>query len=182
MRPLLLATLLACTDAHAATPWQNEAAAQIPPFAEQLLGTVRQAITEGGPIAAVQACQAVAPQIASEHSQHAWQVGRTSLKVRNPDNVPDAWERAVLERFASAAEAGTPVKELRHGEEVDGQYRYMQAIAVGEPCMACHGTAIKAEVQDAIDQYYPQDQARGYQVGELRGAFTLRRPIAQETP
>lgn len=182
MRPLLLTALLACTAAYATTPWQDEAAAQIPPFAEQLLGTVRQASAEGGPTAAVQACQALAPQIAGEHSQHAWQVGRTSLKVRNPDNAPDAWERAVLERFASAAEAGTPVKELRHGEEVNGQYRYMQAIAVGEPCMACHGTAIKAEVQEAIDQYYPQDQARGYQVGELRGAFTLSRPIAQETP
>ena len=182
MRPLLLTTLLACTAAQAATPWQNEAAAQIPPFAEHLLGTVRQAIAEGGPTAAVRACQALAPQIASEHSQQAWQLGRTSLKVRNPDNAPDAWERAVLERFASAAEAGTPVKELRHGEEVDGQYRYMQAIAVGEPCLACHGTAIKAEVREAIDQYYPHDQARGYQVGELRGAFTLSRPITQEAP
>ncbi|WAJ39557.1 DUF3365 domain-containing protein [Pseudomonas sp. GOM7] len=182
MRPLLLTALLTCTAAQAATPWQDEAAAQIPPFAEQLLGTVRQAIADGGPTAAVQACQALAPQIASEHSQHAWQVGRTSLKVRNPDNAPDAWERTVLERFASAAKAGTPIKELRHGEEVDGQYRYMQAIAVGEPCLACHGTAIKAEVQATIDQYYPQDQARGYQLGELRGAFTLSRPIAQETP
>ena len=182
MRPLLLIAVLTCTATDAATPWQDEAAAQIPPFAEQLLGTVRQAIADGGPTAAVQACQALAPQIASEHSQHAWQMGRTSLKVRNPDNAPDAWERTVLERFASAAKAGTPIKELRHGEEVDGQYRYMQAIAVGEPCLVCHGTTIKVEVQEAIDQYYPQDQARGYQLGELRGAFTLTRPITQEKP
>jgi len=181
MRPFLLATLLVSTAAQATAPWQDEAAAQIPPFAEHLLGTVRQAVTDGGPIAAVQACQALAPQIASEHSHQAWQLGRTSLKVRNPDNTPDAWERSVLERFAEAAIAGTPVKELRYGEEVDGEYRYMQAIAVGEPCMACHGTAIKAEVQEAIDQYYPHDQARGYQIGELRGAFTLTRPLAQET-
>ncbi|WP_322981172.1 DUF3365 domain-containing protein [Pseudomonas sp. C11] len=181
MRPILLATLFACTAAHAAAPWQDEAAAQIPPFAEHLLGTVRQAIADGGPIAAVQACQALAPQIASEHSQQAWQLGRTSLKVRNPNNAPDAWERNVLERFAEAASAGTPIKELRYGEEVDGEYRYMQAIAVGEPCMACHGTSIKAEVQEAIDQYYPHDQARGYKVGELRGAFTLTHPLAQET-
>ncbi|WGL63514.1 DUF3365 domain-containing protein [Pseudomonas sp. CW003PS] len=182
MRSLLLTALLVSTTVNAAPLWQEEAAAQIPPFAEQLLGTVRQASAEGGPTAAVQACQSLAPQIASEHSQHAWQVGRTSLKVRNPNNAPDAWERAVLERFASAAAAGTPVKDLRHGEEIDGQYRYMQAIAVGEPCLACHGKAIKTEIREAIDQYYPHDQARGYQVGELRGAFTLSRPIAQETP
>ena len=181
MRPLLLTALLVSSAANAAPLWQEEAAAQIPPFAEQLLGTVRQASDEGGPTAAVRACQALAPQIASEHSG-AWQLGRTSLKVRNPNNAPDAWERAVLERFASAAEAGTPVKDLRHGEEIDGQYRYMQAIAVGEPCLACHGKAIKTEIREAIDQYYPHDQARGYQVGELRGAFTLSRPIAQETP
>ena len=182
MRLLLLTALLTCNAVQAASPWQDEAAAQIPPFAEHLLATVRQAITDGGPVAAVQACQALAPQIASEHSQHAWQVGRTSLKVRNPENTPDAWERSVLERFAKAAAAGTPIKELRHGEEIDGQYRYMQAITVGEPCMACHGTTLKAEVQEAIDQYYPHDQARGYQVGDLRGAFTLSRPITQETP
>ena len=91
MRSLLLTALLVSTTVNAAPLWQEEAAAQIPPFAEQLLGTVRQASAEGGPTAAVRACQALAPQIASEHSD-AWQLGRTSLKVRNPNNAPDAWE------------------------------------------------------------------------------------------
>ncbi|TNF09210.1 MAG: DUF3365 domain-containing protein, partial [Pseudomonadales bacterium] len=96
MRTLLLAALLTSDTLYAATPWQEDAAKQIPAFAEQLLGTVRQAIADGGPGAAVQACHALAPQIASEHSRQAWQIGRTSLKVRNPDNAPDAWERRVL--------------------------------------------------------------------------------------
>lgn len=182
MRTLLLAALLTSDTLYAATPWQEDAAKQIPAFAAQLLGTVRQAIADGGPGAAVQACHALAPQIASEHSRQAWQIGRTSLKVRNPDNAPDAWERRVLHDFAAAAASGTPVAQLRHAEEVDGQYRYMQAIAVGEPCLACHGATIRTEVENAIDQYYPHDQARGYQLGELRGAFTLSRPIAQDTP
>ncbi|MGG2396094.1 DUF3365 domain-containing protein [Pseudomonas sp. SH1-B] len=182
MRPLLFTALLVCTTTLAAAPWQNDAAAQISPFAEQLLGSVRQALAAGGPTAAVQACQVLAPQITDEHSQHAWQIGRTSLKVRNPNNAPDAWERSVLERFATAAANGTPIRELHYGEEVDGQYRYMQAIAVGEPCLACHGATISTEVGKVIDRYYPQDQARGYQTGELRGAFTLSRPITQDTP
>ena len=47
MRTLLLAALLTSDTLYAATPWQEDAAKQIPAFAEQLLGTVRQAIADG---------------------------------------------------------------------------------------------------------------------------------------
>jgi len=56
----------------------------------------------------------------------------------------------------------------------------MQAIPVGEPCLACHGKNLKPEVAAKIDQLYPKDQARGYDLGQLRGAFTLRRTL--DTP
>ena len=33
-----------------------------------------------------------------------------------------------------------------------------------------------------IKQGYPADQASGFRLGELRGAFTLRRTLAEATP
>lgn len=169
-----LAPALAAQDLQAL---QQEAASLIPPFQQELLGTVKQAIATGGPAAAVEACQLLAPEIAARHSEQPWQVGRTALKIRNPDNAPDAWERGVLEAFAARAAAGEPVAELRHGEIVDGRYRYMQAIATGEPCLACHGKAIKPELARVIDSRYPDDAARGFEPGQLRGAFSLSREV-----
>ncbi|MCW3150214.1 DUF3365 domain-containing protein [Stutzerimonas stutzeri] len=156
---------------------QSEAAALIPPFQQQLLGTVKQAVAEGGPRKAVEACNLLAPGIAEQHSKAPWQVGRTALKVRNPDNAPDAWERQVLEQFAQRAAAGEPLDQLRHGEVVNNEYRYMQAIGTGEACLGCHGPNIKPELLSLLDQHYPEDQARGFKEGDLRGAFSLRKQL-----
>ena len=53
----------------------------------------------------------------------------------------------------------------------------MKAIPTAEACLACHGHAVESELAALIDQYYPEDQARGFEVGDLRGAFTLRRAV-----
>lgn len=159
------------------TDLEAEAVQLIPPFASQMLAAVQQAMAAGGPVAAIAACQVMAPEIAGQHSRQPWRVGRTALRVRNPANAPDAWERRVLERFAVAAAQGAPLSGLRQGEVVGGEYRYMQAIATGEPCLACHGQALAAPVQAALRERYPADAATGFALGELRGAFTLRRSL-----
>lgn len=176
----LLATLATPVLAADVQQLSAEGAALIPPFQQQLLDTVKAAMQDGGPTKAVEACQLLAPQITAQHSQAPWQIGRTALKLRNPANAPDAWERQVLEQFAARAAAGEAVMELRHAEVVDGEFRMMKAIPTGEPCLACHGQNLKPELAAVIDQRYPQDQARGFALGELRGAFTLRRTL--DTP
>lgn len=177
----LLTTLLCCAPllAQAADLAQlrGEAEALIPPFQQQLLTSVQTAVAAGGPAQAVEACRQLAPGIAQQHSVAPWKVGRTALRLRNPDNRPDAWEQAVLEDFQRRSQAGEAVANLSRAEVVDGEFRYMRAIATGEPCLACHGTAVKPELARLIEQHYPQDQARGFSAGELRGAFTLRRAL-----
>ncbi|NUT83509.1 Tll0287-like domain-containing protein [Pseudomonas brassicacearum] len=157
-----------------------EGAALIPPFQQELLGTIKAAMQSGGPTKAVEFCQLLAPEIAAKHSQSPWTVGRTSLKVRNPANAPDAWERKVLQQFADRAAAGEPLAEMKHAEMVGGEFRLMKAIPTGEPCLACHGKEIKPELAAVIDQSYPQDQARNFALGELRGAFSLRRIVEKD--
>ncbi len=172
---LLLSAGAQAEDVQALTA---EGLALIPSFQQHLMATVKAAMQADGPLNAVAACQLQAPLIASEHSKAPWQVGRTSLLVRNPSNTADAWEQQVLGQFAQRAAAGEPVATLQHSEVVAGELRVMQAIAVGEPCLACHGKNLKPELTALLDQRYPQDQARGYELGALRGAFTLRRSLA----
>ena len=154
-----------------------EGAILIPPFQQHLMDTVKSAMQTGGPVKAVEACQLLAPQIADQHSQTPWVVGRTALKVRNPGNVPDAWEKQVLEQFVKRAAAGEALSGLAYSEIVKGEFRMMKAIPTGEACLGCHGKELKPELAAVIDQRYPQDKARGFALGELRGAFTLRRII-----
>lgn len=172
---LLLSAGAQAKDVQALTA---EGLALIPPFQQQLLETVKAAMQAGGPLKAVEACQLQAPLIAAEHSRAPWRVGRTSLQVRNPANAADAWEQEVLRQFAQRAAAGEPLAGMQHSALVAGEVRVMQAIALGEPCLACHGKALKPELAALLEQRYPQDQARGYALGALRGAFTLRRSLA----
>ncbi|HID49314.1 MAG TPA: DUF3365 domain-containing protein, partial [Chromatiales bacterium] len=104
----------------------------------------------------------------------------TSLKVRNPNNEPDAWERKVLESFEQRKQQGEDVKKMEFAEvvTVDGkqEFRYMKAIPTGKVCLQCHGAQIKPEVEAVLKQEYPRDQARGFRQGDIRGAFTITRP------
>mgnify|MGYP003340573505 CR=1 FL=1 len=49
----------------------------------------------------------------------------------------------------------------------------MKAIPTAEICTTCHGVSLKPEVSARLQQLYPADQATGFAVGDLRGAFTL---------
>jgi hypothetical protein len=58
----------------------------------------------------------------------------------------------------------------------DGRVRYMRAIVTDGVCLACHGASLAPEVAAAIDERYPEDEARGFAPGDLRGAFTITWP------
>lgn len=141
------------------------------------------AISSGGAISAISVCNTVAPAIAAGLSdKRAMKVARTAMKVRNPGNAPDAFEKRILEDFAAKIAEGTDPATLEHAETVTengvAMFRYMKAIPMAaQPCAACHGTDIKPDVMAEIKKLYPQDQATGFKPGELRGAFTISRPV-----
>jgi len=134
----------------------------------------------GGPVEAIGSCNVSAPAIAGAHSNaQGRDIGRTSLKLRNPANEPDAWELGVLKDFeARKANGENPAKmETAAYVEEDGKkvFRYMKAIPTAEkPCLACHGGKIAPEVAAKLDELYPDDKARGYMAGDIRGAFTIK--------
>lgn len=152
-------------------------------FFAELKGELQNAIKEGGPVKAIEVCNSKSPEITQRLSQEkGWSIGRTSLKLRNPANAPDAWEKAVLEEFEARKAAGEDPQKLEHYEVVTQngvkQFRYMKAIPTAKkPCLVCHGENLKPEVAAALDKLYPTDQARGYREGDIRGAFTITQPM-----
>ncbi len=155
-------------------------------FMGQLKGELGKAMKAGGPIQAIEVCNKVAPSIAQAQSEkHGWEVGRTSLKLRNPNNAPDEWETMVLKKFEERAAAGEKPAEMAHFEVVEQNgakaFRFMKAIGMPPldkaPCLKCHGENIDAKVAAKLDELYPNDQARGYKPGMIRGAFTITQPM-----
>lgn len=178
---LLLGSLVLAAEAPQ-DPRIAEARELVKEFATTLKGELKAAVQEGGPTQAIEVCHDRAPAIAAELSERSgWDVGRTSLKTRNSDNAPDDWEREALEDFEARLGAGADPKTLARAEEVETaegtMFRVIKAIPTGEVCLACHGSDIAPNVASALNERYPEDQARGYSVGEIRGAFSLSKPL-----
>lgn len=154
----------------------------------QRLGTALQAeMAAGGPAAAIGVCAELAPRIAGEISRDTgWRVTRVGTRVRNPLlGMPDAWEQAGLQQFQARAADGEALAEMTHHEivvEPDGRYfRFMRAIGTLPQCLACHGSreGLADPVREVLQGHYPRDQAVDYQLGDLRGAVSIKIPLPQ---
>lgn len=158
--------------AHAVT----KAKTTVANFGNEILGLMMREITSGGPAAAIKVCSSKAQEVAQSHCTDTVSVRRVTLKVRNPADAPDDFERAKLAQMASAAgngEKAAPVIELV--EQDGGQVvRLMQPIFVSSICLNCHGPKDKLlpEVRETLAENYPIDNATGYADGDLRGAFS----------
>ena len=178
---ILIATLAARadTDMEART---NASRTVIKAFAGSLQAELKGAMKASGPLGAIEVCSEKAPEIAGRHSEeNGWKVGRTSLKYRNPGNAPDEWELRVLQSFEDRKAAGEDPATMDHAEFVDQNgkpvFRYMKAIPTAEVCLNCHGGEnVKPEVEAKLAELYPDDMARGFKVGDIRGAFTIIQP------
>jgi hypothetical protein len=151
-------------------------------FVKDLKAELQKGMKSKGPVHTINVCQKVAPHIAEAHSQMSgWAVSRTSLKPRNQDNAPDSWETGVMKRFEERKAAGEEAKKLAYTEVVqerDGRYfRMMKAIPTAEVCTKCHGEKLNDKVVKELEATYPEDQAKGFNVGDLRGAFSLKKRL-----
>lgn len=153
-------------------------------LAKQLATELKAELTQAlkvSPENAISVCKTRAPQIAAEISAESdVTIGRTSLRVRNPDNAPSDWQREVLNDFQRRHDAGEPATAMEYSTEVamDGytEHRYMKAIVTEPLCVTCHGQQLSPALKQAIAAKYPSDAATGFSVGDLRGAvYVVRR-------
>jgi len=153
----------------------EQARAAAAELGKRLKSRLMETIGSEGPVAAIRVCSEEAPEMALQVSADTGlTVSRTSLRVRNPDNAPDARERAVLELWRNKVDAGTPAAALEPFASDGGDFLWMKPILVEPPCLMCHGSDLPEAVAEAIAKRYPQDRATGYSAGDLRGAFVVR--------
>jgi hypothetical protein len=180
---LLVAIWPAQSTAEEASPDVAAARQIVKRFAGELKGELKGAVEQEGFEHAIGVCKDAAPGIAAKLSaETGWRVGRTALRLRNPANAPDPAERAALQDFVKRAAAGEPLDKMESAFEAETAeggkaFRYMKAIPTGELCTTCHGSDIDPELAARIRAAYPEDRATGFKVGELRGAFTLTKPL-----
>jgi hypothetical protein len=185
-----LAALFVCGVLGWCGAWADDYSAQVAAsratageFMQTLKQELLKGMQDGGPVNAISVCNLTAPGIANTYSiRKGWDVGRTSLKLRNPANAPDAWERDVLESFEERKQAGESPAAMEYWEVVtqDGEpvLRYMKAIPTAELCTACHGEHVDLTVKERLQKLYPHDQATGFRPGDIRGAFTITQPLS----
>lgn len=148
----------------------------------ELKHTLQTAMKAGGPVNSVSSCQSEAPEISNSiFNEKGISVARTSLKYRNPENKPDDWEKQVLMEFEQRQADGEDVQSMEYSELIehggDKIFRYMKAIPTTEVCLGCHGSNVAQPLAEKIDSLYPGDKARGYKIGDIRGAFSVIQPV-----
>jgi hypothetical protein len=165
--------------AAAGKPGEEEARALAQAFIDRLKPRLKQALAEGGPGHAIEVCATAAPEIADTLSaESGWTVKRVSLRARNVSRaLPDSSERSVLQRFDERQAAGEAPADINHGEVHKGRYRYLQAQGVEPICLVCHGQKVADAVQESLSVWYPDDMATGYNLGQVRGAISLAKPL-----
>lgn len=190
IRPGLSVVILACL-AGCTTPVidqdridlaSQEARAAADLMFQRLSGELASAMANGGPAAAILVCKDRAPAIAADIERATGiDIERTALRIRNPANAPDEWERTAMESFATRRETGEEWASMSVTRVEGKQLRWMRPIPLGPMCAACHGdaAAIAPETRKALLDVYPADQAVGFGTGELRGAFTARAPLSE---
>jgi hypothetical protein len=153
--------------------------AAIAAFAADLQAEVSRAMQVGGPAGAIRICNTEAMLITAKASWgQGLNLGRVSLKNRNPLNYPNDWQAEVLLEFEDRKDAGESPENLEWSEVVEAgdrlEFRYMKAIPTQAFCLQCHGTELAPDVHEALAELYPDDLGTGFREGDIRGAFVAR--------
>lgn len=141
---------------------------------EKLSSELLSAMSTGGPSTAIEVCSKRAPKIAAQiGEQHGLSIGRTSFKLRNAENRPPEWTREFVEQR---------VEEPRFVELENDSLGAFLPIHLKPQCMVCHGPEqqLSEDVKEQLAQRYPDDQATGFEEGELRGWFWVEVPTSGE--
>jgi hypothetical protein len=148
---------------------------------KQTLGmNLQQAMQEGGVENAIDFCNLNAmPLVDSLSTNYDASIKRVSLKVRNLEDYPTELERQLLEAYEFQWKDSIPLQANVQpiGED---QYLFTLPILVESAlCLTCHGkldNGLSKETNDFIKSKYPNDQAIGYEIGDLRGMWSITFP------
>ena len=150
-----------------------------------LSSNLQSAIQQGGVSNALPFCSlAASPLTAGMAGKHGVTIRRVTHKARNPAGKADAVELGVLQQFrdALAAMPANPPPPIVTNLTAGTATFFAPIVLNNELCLKCHGEPgkdIQPENVAVIQRLYPQDQATGFKLGELRGAWRIDFPLAK---
>jgi hypothetical protein len=148
-----------------------------------LLSTNLQlALQSGGISNALPFCSlAASPLTANMAEKYGVTLRRITHKARNPAAQADALELSILNSFAAALTTTTNPPPAFATNLVLNQVTFFAPIVIHhELCLQCHGEPgqdLTAENLALIRYHYPQDQATGFKLRQLRGAWRIDFPL-----
>ncbi len=148
-------------------------------LSQRLLTELTVALGTGGPENAVDFCHLQVPALTKPQAADQPEivaVKRTSRRLRNAANAPDAAEQLVFRHVEEQLARGEPppalfVQRIETEGSPTPEWRVYRSVVVQPACLACHGPndQLPAVLRDALHQRYPQDAATGYRTGDWRG-------------
>jgi len=147
-----------------------------------LSSNLQTAIQQGGVTNALPFCSlAASPLTAAMAGKHGVTIRRVTHKPRNPGGRADAEEVAILKHFEAAMTGTNLPPPLVTNLTASTATFFAPIILNNELCLKCHGDLrkdISTENAAVIQHLYPQDEATGFKLGQLRGAWRIDIPLA----
>ena len=147
-----------------------------------LSSNLQSAIQQGGVSNALPFCSlAASPLTSGMAAKHEVTLRRVTHRPRNPAGRADATEQAVLNRFAAMMTGTNPPPPWVTNLAPNTVTFFAPILLNSELCLKCHGEPgrdIAAENLAVIRKFYPQDEATGFKLGDLRGAWRIDFPLA----
>ena len=137
-----------------------------------LLANVKKAMTKGGPIYALEFCNAHASSIIdSLNIANNCVISRVSAKNRNPKNgLINKTEKELWTLFQNNLAVDTLIQNKE-------KLIYYKPIKIALPaCLKCHGnpgSEINSATFAKLEKLYPNDLAIGYKLNDFRGLWKI---------
>ncbi|NQZ75198.1 MAG: DUF3365 domain-containing protein [Ekhidna sp.] len=147
--------------------------------AQQALGSnLMKQVSQNGSEAAVEFCNLAAYHILDTlNTGFSVKIKRAAIKARNEDDLPADYEKSIIEKYEKALSNNKPIEPI---VQVLNSKEVLYAVPIktkSNMCLKCHGSAandIDKATLTKIKSLYPNDNATGHKVGDLRGIWSIR--------
>ncbi len=133
-----------------------------------LLSRVSEVMKKKGPAEAIEVCNLEAQGLTRKIGEkHGVDIGRTSFRLRNPENKPPEWAKK-FDLVENRVDGQAILKNRKQSK-----LAVFSPIRLAEKCTACHGKKdqLAPGVKEELARRYPRDKATGFRPGDLRGWF-----------
>jgi hypothetical protein len=160
-----------------AQDFQTEAKSLVGDLKSNLVKNLTEKIQKDGVEKAIPFCHENVKPIAKSAAGdriNKYAFGRTSHKIRNPENVAQDFLKDYIKKYQGTFLDQEKLPLEISGVTKDGKKFYAEPLYVGAQCIVCHGEKLSPQVASTIQKLYPNDQATGFKPREFRGFIWVK--------